>query len=206
MAMQAQETCVMYIQWTHKSLLATTGALPAEQFLAQPSPTSPPIGWHLFHVARWADRMQASFGPHVSAALAAACYPGEVWVQDGLARIWGLEAKRLGFLETGAGMRIEDVAAVVAVGQQHLFDYAGQVFALADQTCAGLTPAEFAQTRRSILPRFQPTPTGELLYQGEEEGDVAGDVIFHISHAGRHLGMIEALRGAMFALSGTASV
>ena len=113
MAMQAQETCVMYIQWTHKSLLATTGALPAEQFLAQPSPTSPPIGWHLFHVARWADRMQASFGPHVSAALAAACYPGEVWVQDGLARIWGLEAKRLGFL--------------VAVGQQHLFDYAGQV-------------------------------------------------------------------------------
>lgn len=204
--MSLQETCVMYVQWSHKSLLATTSALSAEQFVAQPGPTSPAMGWHLFHMTRWADRLQSSFGPHVSAGIADACYPDEVWVQDRLAGRWGLDPKRLGFLETGAGMGIEETGAVVAVSQERLMDYAKQVFALADQTCAGLTPAEFVQNRRSILPRFQLTPTGALLYQSEKEGDVASDVIFHISHAGRHLGMIEALRGAMFALSGTASV
>ncbi|MEZ4618812.1 MAG: hypothetical protein R2867_25310 [Caldilineaceae bacterium] len=32
------------------------------------------------------------------------------------------------------------------------------------------------------------------------------DRLFHISHASRHLGMIEALRGTLFAVAGTASV
>ena len=206
MTAQVKEASVLYVQWTHRSLLTTSEALTPEQFGHQPGVTSPPIGWHLFHMARWADRLQASFSPNVSAAVADACYPDEVWMQEEVAARWGLEPQRLGFLQTGPGMRIEDAIGAARVGQSDLLEYARRVFALADAAVANLTAEDFAQTRRSILPRFQRLPTGELIYAEEKESDVFSDVLFHISHAGRHLGMIEALRGALFSLSGTASV
>lgn len=200
-----KDVFVMYVQWSHKSLLATTETLSVEQFVIQPSPTTPPIGWHLFHMARWADRLQANFGYDSSESVGGSCYPGEVWIRDGLAERWELEPKRLGFLETGAGMKIEDAVNVAAVGQPQLLDYATKVFTLADQTIADLPRTELSQQRPSILPRFQRTLTGELTYTEEKTVDVAADIVFHISHAGRHLGMIEALRGAL-GLHGTASV
>jgi len=49
------------IQGTHKLMLDVTTDLDAEQFGRQPGPAAPPIGWHLWHAARFADRLQASF-------------------------------------------------------------------------------------------------------------------------------------------------
>ena len=51
----------MRIQWTHNSIISTAEALTETQLSQQPGPTSPPIGWHLWHTSRWADRLQASF-------------------------------------------------------------------------------------------------------------------------------------------------
>jgi hypothetical protein len=41
---------------------------------------------------------------------------------------------------------------------------------------------------------------------GERKATVFDDLLFHAAHAGRHLGMIEALRGTLFSIPGTASV
>ena len=44
------------IHWLHEALLRVTEELTPEQFCWLPGPEAPPIGWHLWHIARWADR------------------------------------------------------------------------------------------------------------------------------------------------------
>ena len=51
----------MEIQWTHNAIISIGEALTKNQLSQKPGPTSPPIGWHLWHASRWADRLQASF-------------------------------------------------------------------------------------------------------------------------------------------------
>ena len=51
----------MRIQWTHNGIISISEALSETQLSQQPGPTLPPIGWHLWHASRWADRLQASF-------------------------------------------------------------------------------------------------------------------------------------------------
>jgi hypothetical protein len=104
------------------------------------TPTATPAGWHLWHIARWADVLQAShpnrrFSPDVPWDRSR-----QIWAIDKLASHWGLQAERLGILEVAAGARVP----------------------------------------------------------------VGADLMFHVTHANRHLGMIEALRGVLD-LRGTAT-
>ena len=55
------DTLVQRICTTDAYLLPVTDDLTDEQLSKRPSQTAPPIGWHLWHIARWADRFQASF-------------------------------------------------------------------------------------------------------------------------------------------------
>ena len=45
-----------FLPFPHRALLKFAEGLTDEQLARQPSPAAPPIGWHIFHVARWADR------------------------------------------------------------------------------------------------------------------------------------------------------
>ena len=53
---------------------------------------------------------------------------------------------------------------------------------------------QIQQSRPSILPHIQVSATGQASASGEREDTVFNDVLFYISHASQHLGMIEALR------------
>ena len=108
------------IQLTHKSIISITEDLTDAQFAQQPSPTAPPIGWHLFHMARWADRLQAST-PVTSDGQSRQVDPrSQIWTVAGLATKWGLRPDRLGSLEAGTGMDIDSAVEVALLGGETL--------------------------------------------------------------------------------------
>ena len=194
------------IQRTHHSIIKVTADLTDEQFAQQPSQTAPPIGWHLFHSARWTDRLQASLSLKSSESNQPVDLSKQIWTVESLAAEWGLPPTDLGFLETGIGMTINDAVSVALLGKSPLLDYARRTFAKAEQVIAELNVEQLQQLHPSIFPQVQVSPTGQLTVSGERNVTVLDDLLFHISHAGRHLGMIEALRGVLFTIAGTASL
>lgn len=197
---------ITMIKWTHQSLISCTEDLTDQQIAQQPSLTAPPIGWHLFHIARWADRLQASFLIKATESGKQSDLHSELWVVEGLTTQWGLKPESFGLLETGTGMDVESAVSVALLGKSTLLEYARRTFAEAELAIDKLNVEQLQQTRRSILPQLQVSPAGHPYFSGEREVAVLDDLLLHVSHAGRHLGMIEALRGALFAIAGTASV
>jgi hypothetical protein len=87
-----------------------------------------------------------------------------------------------------------------------LIDYACQVFKKAEKQISLIDSAQLHETRQSILPQLKKSPKGKPVIAGTRQAPVFDDLLFHVTHAARHLGMIEALRGVLFAIPGTASV
>jgi hypothetical protein len=193
------------IQWTHNRILALTQELSDGQFAQQASPTAPPIGWHVFHIGRWADRLQASI-PKTRGQKSD--LRKEIWVVNNLAKHWDEKLDNLGWLETGTGMDIESAVYLAAIGKSTLLDYAQHTFDEANLAVGELKVEQLQQTRLSIRPEYRTSSTGQLQidYAGDRPVTVLDDLLFHISHASRHLGMIEALRGVLFTIVGTATV
>jgi hypothetical protein len=194
----ALDVAVYRIHATHRMLLALTEELPEAQFCWVPGPMAPPIGWHLWHIARWADRVQASF-PAASGAPSA-----QIWEEEELVHRWELDRAMLGPLQVGLGMQPQAANRLVQdVGQARHLDYARRSFGACDAAVARLQPGDFELPRVSVKAfcfggRWDPmeAPPGETT--------VASELMFHSHHGGRHLGMIEALLGVQ-GLDGTAS-
>ena len=74
--------------------------------------------------------------------------------------------------------------------KDELLGYGQGVFSAADQVVASLEARQLQAARQSIWV--------------EREETVGWDILFHLSHASRHLGMMEALRGVQ-GLRGTAT-
>lgn len=171
-----------------------TNTLTEANFYKQPSPNAPSIGWHVFHVARIADMLQASFPARQ-----------EVWDQDNLIAAFGLEAANLGLLQHGATLSAEDATRIpIIIGKERLMRYARTVFELADTVVKDLTLDDLYTPRESIRKiDWSATP----LVEGQGlEVMLIEDIMFHSSHTQRHQGMIEALIGATLDRPGTATV
>lgn len=200
---QLRALLLQRVAFIHQLLLRTTEDLSEEQFRWRPSPTAPPIGWHLWHMARWADRLQAVFPSERTPARAEPHPDRGIWQQEDLARTWGLEPAQLGLMETGAGMDPDHAAALAELGRDRLLGYARRTFAALDQVVSELSPKDMTLLRPGA--QDYGIAEGELRRIPGRETTVADDLLFHVSHGGRHLGMIEALRGAL-GLRGTATV
>lgn len=193
------------IKQTHRLLLAVTEDLAADAFCRRPATTAPPIGWHLWHISRWADRVQASFPNRPFEPGWRADRAQQIWCREGLALRWGLVPKALGILETGSGMDDDTAATIPLVGQDRLLDYARRSFSALEEALLAVQAPELAASRNSVM-EFRIDPQSKELSDAPgAETTVAGDFGFHLSHGGRHLGMIEALRGVV-AIKGTATV
>lgn len=160
----------------HQLMDDLCGSLSDDQFAWQPRPGAPAINFHLWHIARFADIVQATVAPVVG-------LPGEeVWVREGLHAAWGMPAvETLGWNSTGMGMA-DDATADLPYPAAGLREYARRAFGAADAVCAALDDATFDAQLTDYFdkPRF------------------AGDVLLgHLSHASRHLGSMEALKGAL---------
>src|SRR5947207_2217598 len=94
----------------HALVLAVTTDLSEDQLAWRSGPHAPSIRFHLWHLARWADLVQANL-PAMSPDLTARLGPGqELWEREGLAVSWGLSATDLSFRATGMGLK-DDAAA-----------------------------------------------------------------------------------------------
>ena len=193
-------------RWTHANIMSLGEALTEAQFARQPGTTSPPIGWHLWHVSRWADRFQASFQVESLEGSYQVLLAAELWKKEDLAQKWGLRGENLGLWETGATMSAEAAASVAAVGKSVLSDYARRVFEAAEQTISSLEDEMLTASRFSILPRLKLESDKTPRVVGDRNTTVFDELLFHATHAGRHLGMMEALRGALFEVPGSVSM
>ena len=64
-------------QKTHQRLLEIVDDLSEPQLIWRPGPHAPSIGFHLWHMARWADRLQATL-PTMALAQSSDAMP-EIW-------------------------------------------------------------------------------------------------------------------------------
>lgn len=188
---------VFAYQQTHARVLKVVEDLSDEQFRRPAVPKVHAIAFDVWHLARWADHLQAHL-PRMNADLGR--FLGErrqVWEAEGLAVRWGLTPDELGFHQTG--MLLEDAAAAALAlpSKDVVLAYARRAFGAADEAVGALDerslagPNEPELRQRSIV-----NPAGRVT--------VADAIVSHHAHDNRHLGEIECLRGLM-GLRGTAT-
>jgi len=173
----------------HRWYLEALDDVDEETFTDRPGSNAPSIGFHLWHAARWADAWQARFGTFAPELERFAGRP-QLWDGRGLAESWGLGAS-LGVEGTGSGLDDDASAALALPAKAEVAAYARDAFSLAEEV-------------------FGAIRDDELLIPTADFGDEGGWVVvhhfgWHITHAARHLGMIEALKG-VHGLRGTATV
>jgi hypothetical protein len=171
---------------THDWLLSATDELSQAELGWRAGPRAPAIGFHVWHVARWADRLQARLPGMLGSGAG-----HEVWDTENFAERWLsgsdglLGSDRLGFGATGMGMDEDASTQIPLAGKEVLLAYSRAAFAACDQAVAPLTDTDFGRVCRN------------LMYDRDEDATVGQLVLMHLGHAGRHQGMIEALRGVM---------
>ena len=167
-------------------LRRTLDGLSDQEFAQAPGETAPPIGWHLWHIARWGDRFQATLRDRES--------PREIWVSEGLAEASGLAIDDLGVLQLGMGMDAKKAQRLpVAIGKERFRQYQDSVLAGLAAAVDGSDAAELLSPRLSM--REYGVVNGVPQYAPAQESTLLADILFHLTHSGRHLGSVDALRG-----------
>ncbi len=190
------------LKQTHSFLLEVSQNVAEDQFARPPGESSPPIGWHLWHVARWADRLQASLPGGLPEGRKTPDPNQGIWETDSLAAAWGLEASALGILQTGSGIAHEDARRIAAIGQGPHLEYAHRAFRALEAVIANMDSSALDQPRESIE-QFV-VEAGHHHPGAGIRTTAAGDLALYIQHSNRHLGMIEAIRGG-YGMKGTAT-
>jgi hypothetical protein len=195
---------VIRIKSVHDLLQKTVSDLSDEQFFHQPSQAAPPIGWHLWHMGRWADRIQAGLPRDGDVEGYQPDLNNGIWEQEQLAARWELDPESLGKLEGGTYMDPADATHLAQqIGREQIVAYAERTFTLLDDALANVTTEQMHADRISVMhdPIHDPTRA----HAPAKHTTLIADLGFHITHGYRHLGMMEALRG-LSGEAGTVSV
>jgi DinB superfamily len=175
---------------THEAVLRLADDLSDEQLNERPSPLSPSIGFHVWHLARWADLLQSRV-PGMTAELRKTLGEGkQIWEAEGLAQDWGFAEFNLGGEGTGMGMDDDVSAALPLPDHERLLEYARRAFEAANRAVEAADEDALRANCTDLYGR---------------ETSVGAAIVGHLAHVNRHLGMIEALRGVL-GLRGTATV
>ena len=195
-----------FMPFAQQKLIEIAESLSEAEFACQPGAAAPPIGWHLFHVARLADRLQANLRSGMGTQNDGQDPPGQFWVDEGVASQWGIAPDSLGYLEAGIGMSVENAVKLAEAGKSNLIPYARLVFEAVDQEVAKITDEMLLMPSYSVIPNFKISAEGVFTTTGPDEVTILDQLMFHSVHSQRHLGMIEALIGALFNRKGTATI
>ena len=174
---------------THERVLALAGRLDDDELVWRPGPTSPSVAFTLWHLARWADHLQATL-PKMTRELGEklGARP-QLWLADNLAARWGLEAAALGYEDTGMLLEDDLAAQLPLPARDTLLDYVRRAFAAADAAVALVDDTQFAAYE-------QPNTTDETgAALQASSATVGGAIVSHLTHDNRHLGMVECLIG-----------
>ena len=163
-----------HVRVNHQRVLTRTEDLNADQLAWHPESNAPSIGFHLWHIARWADLLlEILQGPG-----------SQLWDKENLSERWGLNVKELGLAESGTSMDDEGLARL-SLSKNDMIDYARRVFAAVEDAVEALTDEDFRS-----------------MYAGSRTQDwwhgrtIGYSLMVHLTHEIRHCGMIEGLRGA----------
>lgn len=160
-------------QMNHDSLLELVDHLTDEQIAWTPNETTPSIGFHTWHLARWADYLQELINGRGR----------QIWEAEGLAAQWNMATESLGYAQTGMEMDEKTAMALPLPAKAVFLDYVRRSFAAAHQAVAGISDGEFFRAYDCLH--------GENWH----EGQIGPIVITWMTHDNRHLGMIECLVG-----------
>ena len=183
------ENLVGRVSFIHGSFLEAIEDLDEESFRARPGAKAPSIAFHVWHTARWADAFQERFG---SFAPELSRFGGrrQIWDARNLEGAWGLVGQ-LGKESTGMGLDDDASAALRLPAKAEVAGYAKEAFAAAEDVFRGVEDDEL------------PLPTADFYDEG---GWVVLEHFgWHLTHASRHLGMVEALKGVL-GVDGSATV
>jgi hypothetical protein len=181
---------------THVQAILLADKLTDEQLHWHPTTMGNPLAFHLWHMTRWADHLQAAI-PGMTDTLGQRLGPGvEIWEEEHLGARWGFDALELGYAQTGMTMRDDKVINIPFPGKEELMTYARKAFAAAERAVQLIDETQFHALE-------QPQPRTEGIWQS---GSTVGSVILaHLIHDNRHLGMMECLFGLQSG-SGTATI
>lgn len=188
------DTLVERINRTHHYIELSTASLSFDELCLRSSLTAPPIGWHIWHIARWADWFQASF-PNQS----------QIWESQNQVSELGLNNLALGPMQTGMTMSHDDAAQIpIVIGKDRLFNYMKAVFSANQTVLSNLTLDDLYESRESFAK--WDTVDGEIVRSKGKAVTLIDDMGYHFAHANRHLGMIEGIIGITLHREGTASI
>lgn len=158
---------------THEILLDLIVNLTDDQISWTPNETTPSIGFHVWHLARWADYLQEIINGRGS----------QLWEKENLATHWNIETKSLGYAQTGMGMDDKTAVTLRMPRKELLLDYARCTFAVAEHAVEDITDSEFYKIYE--------------VFHGENwhDGHIGPIISTWMTHDNRHLGMIECLVG-----------
>jgi hypothetical protein len=183
------ERLVGEISFIHGSFIEAVDTLDDESFRARPGAKAPSIAFHLWHTARWADVFQGRFGTFAS-QLARLSAGEQIWDMRELESAWGFD-DGLGKEATGAGLDDDASAALQLPAKNDVVSYAREAFTAVEDVLHRVEENEL----------FLPTKD----FYDEGDWIVLDHYGWHLTHASRHLGMIEALKGVL-GVHGTATV
>jgi len=168
-----------WIAWNQEEVESCVRRVGPEAFRVRPAPTAPSVAFHVWHIGRWVDRHIVC----LSSFLDPEAPKPEVWVARDLATAWGLSGVNLGdFGGTGAGLDDDASAALPIPDLEEVLAYVSATFSTFDSVLDRVEDRHLEQT---------------LVDPYGDETEVAEMLLNHLSHADRHLGMIEALRGVL---------
>ena len=158
---------------THEYLLDLVDKLTDEQMGWTPNVTTPSIGFHVWHLARWADYLQEMINGRGS----------QLWEKEGLGAQWALVTNTLGYAETGYGMDDNTAMTLRMPTKTVLLDYARRAFAASQQAVSTISDEQFYRVYE------------DLHGENWNEGRIGPIISNWMKHDNRHLGMIECLVG-----------
>jgi hypothetical protein len=177
-----------WIAWNHQEVEQSVRRVAPEVVHVRPSPSAPSVAFHAWHIGRWVDRNAAA----ISGWLDPTTPEMEVWLTRDLTKLWGLASVDLGdFGGTGAGLDDSASAALPLPDVDQVLDYVTGTFRSLDAVLARID--DDAILERTVVDLYG------------DEATIGEVILNHLSHADRHLGMIEALRGVL-GERGTATV
>ncbi len=166
---------------TQDDLLELVDGLTDKQIAWTPNATTPSIGFHLWHMARWADYLQEMINGCGS----------QIWEKENLATRWDLATASLGYAQTGMSMDDNAAMTLHIPGKDLLLDYSRRAFALAQQAVGMIGDEAYFKVYE------------DCHGAGWHGGHIGPIITTWLTHDNRHTGMIECLVG-MQGMHGTA--
>jgi hypothetical protein len=182
----------------HRNALEAVADLDEDKLRWRP-PRSNSVAFNLWHIARWADHFQSILSTMTPTLRERIGATPEAWARGGFAAKWGFPESGLGTVQTGMGMD-EDASAKLALPPKgELLSYVKEAFELSDSAVRKVRDDDLSQPAELEAARVP------WLSSPTKYGTVGIWIATGIRHEARHLGMIEALKGAI-GLRGTVTV